>query len=193
VGSVIHVLWGPGWTRLPFTAGTSTAITGAWPSPPVSARSGGGSCAAGAMIGTFGPLLGTRRSCLFAGEISLAARGRCLWVRGRPRLPFFGGQMREVLPQRGTTFPHQLCVQTSSRPLAAGGHDRPMAPSGTLKSCSFAGRKLRVFPDARILRARENRQLVTNRSRRFRVRAARVSAVLADLPNLGVHSREVLP
>ncbi len=29
---MIHALWCPRWTRLAFTAGTSTATTGAWPS-----------------------------------------------------------------------------------------------------------------------------------------------------------------
>ena len=50
----------------------STATTGARPSPPATPRAKAPSTAPrGSMIGTFGPLCGTLRSCLFAGAMSL--------------------------------------------------------------------------------------------------------------------------
>jgi hypothetical protein len=68
-GSGVRALWGQQWTRLPSRGEQVLPQRGARPSPPASGRGGAQLRCGGSMIGTFGPLFGTLRSCLFAGEM----------------------------------------------------------------------------------------------------------------------------
>jgi hypothetical protein len=90
-GSVIRALWGPGWTRLPqpagFTAGISTARTGAWPSPvarqPLSSiGSPNGARPRGVRDRHHGHPSRSPGSCLFAGKNPWVSMIHVLWCPG---------------------------------------------------------------------------------------------------------------
>src|SRR5262245_14822752 len=109
VAELLAALHGSGF----FTAGASTATTGAWgPPPPAGARTRPPvSC--GVHDRPLWPPWRHPRSCPFAGEICDVEGADALWVRRSARVAFTQAQ---VLPQRG----HDLRPELRSAEAAGG-------------------------------------------------------------------------